>query len=226
MTYSPPDTENLRMRRSAPGVGLSDRSRRLKRGFDLVACTVGLLLLSPLFVFLACCVRIDSPGPVFYKQLRSGRRGKIFRMYKFRTMAIDADDRLASLMHLNVHSHDPRLYKLLGDPRITRFGAILRRTSLDELPQLMNVLKGEMSLIGPRPLMMIEDRHVQGPSRLRAEVKPGVTGPWQVAGGNELSFEEMLRLDHDYVMKWSFWRDLKLLALTPLAIYRRRGISY
>jgi lipopolysaccharide/colanic/teichoic acid biosynthesis glycosyltransferase len=226
MTYPSVDARNPRLQSLTPTVGLSGRARLIKRAFDLAICTLGLLFLAPMFVFIALWIRADSPGPVFYKQPRGGEHGKGFLIYKFRTMTIDADDRLANLLHLNVHSDDPRLYKLLGDPRVTRFGAILRRTSLDELPQLVNVLKGEMSLVGPRPLMMIEDHHVQGPARLRSAVKPGITGPWQVAGGNELPFEDMMRLDHDYVVRWSFLRDLQFLALTPLAILRRVRIVY
>jgi lipopolysaccharide/colanic/teichoic acid biosynthesis glycosyltransferase len=137
-------------------------------------------------------------------------------------MVIDADERLGDLVHLNMHSHDwgdPRLCKIPNDPRVTRFGAFLRRFSLDELPQLMNVLKGEMSLVGPRPLMLSEDRHV-APAHLRATVKPGITGPWQVAGRNELPFEEMMWLDYLYVVHWSFCGDLRLLACTIPAVIR------
>jgi lipopolysaccharide/colanic/teichoic acid biosynthesis glycosyltransferase len=225
MTY-PLDGRNRRLKSPTSAVGLSVSARLIKRAFDLAMGTLGLLLLAPMFVFIAFWIRADSPGPIFYKQRRGGERGKVFLIYKFRTMTMDADDRLANLLHLNVHSHDPRLYKLLGDPRITRFGALLRRTSLDELPQLLNVLRGDMSLVGPRPLMMTEDHHVQGPARIRAAVKPGITGAWQVAGGNELSFEEMMRLDHDYVARWSFLSDLKFLALTPAAVFRRFWIVY
>jgi lipopolysaccharide/colanic/teichoic acid biosynthesis glycosyltransferase len=225
MTY-PLDARNRRLKSPTSAVGPSVSARLIKRAFDLAMGMLGLLLLAPMFVFIAVCIRADSPGPIFYKQRRGGEHGKVFLIYKFRTMTIDADERLTNLLHLNVHSRDPRLYKLLGDPRITRFGALLRRTSLDELPQLLNVLKGDMSLVGPRPLMMIEDRHVQGPAQIRATVKPGITGPWQVAGGNELSFEEMMRLDHDYVVRWSLLSDLKFLALTPLAVFRRFWIVY
>jgi len=135
-------------------------------------------------------------------------------------MTTDADARLERLLHLNMHRDDPRLYKIPNDPRITGCGRILRRLSLDELPQLINVLKGEMSLVGPRPLMLVEERYIEGPAHLRAMVKPGITGPWQVAGRNELSFEEMMVLDCMYVAQWSFWGDLALLARTVPAVIR------
>src|SRR6516164_7074369 len=131
--------------------GLPPFSRLLKRSFDIVGSVLGLLLLSPAFIAIGLRIRSDSPGPVFYEQFRGAKDGKIFRMFKFRTMTIDADERLQGLLHLNVHA-DPRLYKIPDDPRVTRFGAFLRRYSLDELPQLINVLRGEMSLVGPRPL--------------------------------------------------------------------------
>lgn len=136
-------------------------------------------------------------------------------------MTTDADEQLPNLLHLNMHS-DPRLYKIPDDPRITPFGARLRRFSLDELPQLVNVLKGEMSLVGPRPLMLSEEQHVKGPARLRATVKPGITGLWQVSGGNELSFDEMVRLDCQYVTEWSFCGDLWILMRTiPAMLFHR-----
>lgn len=202
--------------------GLPISSSLLKRGFDIAVSASGLALLAPLFAMVAWLVRADSPGPVFYTQLRGGERGRTFRIYKFRTMVVDADERLDALLHLNMHGEDwgdSRLYKIPDDPRVTRFGAFLRRYALDELPQLFNVLKGDMSLVGPRPLMLSEDRHVE-PAHLRATVKPGITGPWQVAGRNELSFEEMMRLDSLYVARWSFRGDLRLLARTVPAVLR------
>jgi lipopolysaccharide/colanic/teichoic acid biosynthesis glycosyltransferase len=143
-------------------------------------------------------------------------------MYKFRTMSADADDRLDEVMHLNIYASDgtsPRLYKIHNDPRVTRVGAVLRRHSLDELPQLVNVVRGEMSLVGPRPLTPIEDAHVIGAAVRRSAVKPGMTGPWQVGGRNALSFETMMRLDTDYVANWSFIGDLVLLARTVAVVF-------
>jgi lipopolysaccharide/colanic/teichoic acid biosynthesis glycosyltransferase len=199
-------------------------ARILKRSFDIVLSAFGLVVLAPVLAVIACCIRFDSPGPILYRQQRGGERGRTFRIYKFRTMAVDADARLQDVIHLNMHGKDwcdPRLYKIPDDPRVTRFGAHLRRYALDELPQLLNVLKGEMSLVGPRPLMLSEDRHVM-PGHLRGRVKPGITGPWQVAGRNELCFGEMMRLDGLYVAQWSFWGDLCLLARTIPAVLRRQ----
>jgi lipopolysaccharide/colanic/teichoic acid biosynthesis glycosyltransferase len=194
-----------------------------KRAFDLCLATSVLVLFAPLFLLIAVAIRTASPGPVLYSQLRAGRFRRTFRMYKFRTMVVDADARLGEVLHLNLHAGehgDPRLYKIATDPRVTRVGAFLRRYSLDELPQLVNVVKGDMSLVGPRPLMPSEDRHVDGPARIRATVKPGITGPWQVRGRNELSFEEMMRLDSDYVASWSLGGDLGLLAQTVPVVLR------
>ena len=169
---------------------LSRRLRAYKRVFDLLVAALALVLLAPLLVLVAIAIRGDSPGAVLYTQLRAGRGRRTFRMYKFRTMVVDADARLDDVIHLNLHAAnhgDPRLYKIASDPRVTRVGALLRRYSLDELPQLVNVVKGDMSLVGPRPLMLAEDRHVDGAARIRSTVKPGITGPWQVGGRNELS---------------------------------------
>jgi lipopolysaccharide/colanic/teichoic acid biosynthesis glycosyltransferase len=198
-------------------------SRLLKRTFDSVISALGLVLLAPFFVLIAWRIRSDSPGPVFYTQVRSGEGRRPFRIYKFRTMVVDADARLPDVLHLNLHAHawaDPRLYKIPNDPRITQIGAFLRRYSLDELPQLFNVLIGDMSLVGPRPLMLSEDQHVTGWACRRATVKPGITGPWQVQGRNELPFEEMMRLDCEYVENRSFLGDLRLLARTIPAVFR------
>jgi lipopolysaccharide/colanic/teichoic acid biosynthesis glycosyltransferase len=204
--------------------GLPIPVRVLKRVFDVVLSATGLVVLAPVLAITASFIRLGSPGPALYRQERGGEKGRTFRIYKFRTMVVDADARLQDVIHLNMHSKhwsDPRLYKIPDDPRVTRVGVHLRRYALDELPQLINVLKGEMSLVGPRPLMLSEDRHV-APGHLRSSVKPGITGPWQVAGRNELSFDEMMRLDALYVTRWSFWGDLSLLARTLPAVLRRQ----
>jgi lipopolysaccharide/colanic/teichoic acid biosynthesis glycosyltransferase len=202
---------------------LSRRSRAYKRAFDLCVAALALVLLTPLLILIAVAIQSDSPGPVLYTQRRAGRARRVFRMYKFRTMVVDADARLADVIHLNLHAGqhgDPRLYKIASDPRVTRVGAFLRRYSLDELPQLVNVVKGDMSLVGPRPLMLAEDGHVDGSARIRATVKPGITGPWQVGGRNELSFEEMMMLDSNYVVNWSLAGDLVLIARTIPVVLR------
>jgi lipopolysaccharide/colanic/teichoic acid biosynthesis glycosyltransferase len=211
---------------AASAGGLPTIARILKRIFDIVLSASGLVVLAPVLTIIAWRIRTGSSGPALYRQMRGGEKGTTFCIYKFRTMVVDADERLQDVLHLNVHSRiwsDPRLYKIPDDPRVTRFGARLRRHALDELPQLINVLKGEMSLVGPRPLMLIEDRHVV-PGHLRSTVKPGITGPWQVGGRNELPFEEMMRLDALYVAQWSFWGDLCLLVRTIPEVLRPRGV--
>jgi exopolysaccharide biosynthesis polyprenyl glycosylphosphotransferase len=188
-----------------------------KRALDFSLSLVALVILAPAFAAIALLIRLDSKGPAFFSQLRMGRGGKPFRMHKFRTMTLNADERKAELAHLNKHlwnGGDPRMFKIANDPRITRVGRFLRRSSLDELPQLIHVLKGEMSLVGPRPLILEEDRHVQGWARRRLEVKPGMTGLWQALGASAIPFEEMVNLDYLYATTWSPWTDLSLLLRT------------
>jgi lipopolysaccharide/colanic/teichoic acid biosynthesis glycosyltransferase len=205
---------------------LSVPSRVLKRVLDVTLSASLLILLAPLWALVALGIRLDSRGPVLYRQRRRGEGERTFVMYKFRTMAVDADDRLAEVLHLNMHAAelgDPRMYKIPNDPRVTRVGALLRRHSLDEFPQLLNVLRGEMSLVGPRPLMLMEDRNVSGFATVRRCVKPGLTGPWQVSGRNEIPFEEMLRLDCAYVRDHSLRGDLRILLKTvPLLARAQR----
>ena len=186
---------------------------------------VGLLLLAPLFAVIACRVKHETPGPVFFRQIRMGRGDKTFRIYKFRTMVDDADRRKSEVAHLNMHAAnggDPRMFKVPEDPRITPFGAFLRRYSLDELPQLINVVKGEMSLVGPRPLILDEDRYIIDWARKRLDLTPGITGLWQVLGRSEIPFEEMTKLDYLYVTNWSLWGDVRLIFGTIPALTRTR----
>ncbi len=194
-----------------------------KRGMDIVLSILGLLLLMPLLALIALAIRFDSPGPVVFRQRRTGLGGRPFWMYKFRTMVINADEVKSDLLHLN-ESGDPRLFKIRNDPRITRVGRFLRRTSLDELPQLLNVLRGEMSLIGPRPFFP-DDLHYYARHHLeRLSVLPGITGLWQVSGRSSvLDFEEVIRLDREYIRSWSIWLDLKILLMTVPAVARRDG---
>jgi exopolysaccharide biosynthesis polyprenyl glycosylphosphotransferase len=206
-----------------PQVGLSPSSRFLKRAFDLAGATFGLILLAPLFLAIAIAIKLDSRGPVFFRQLRRGERERTFRIYKFRTMVVDAELRKAELAHLNMHvEDDPRMFKIPNDPRLTRVGSFLRRTSLDELPQLINVLKGEMSLVGPRPLILEEDDHVLDWARKRLELRPGITGLWQVLGRSDIPFGEMTQLDYLYVTNWSLKEDIRLILLTLPSLRRRR----
>ena len=193
---------------------LSHSSLFLKRTLDLIASGVALLVLSPLFAVVAIAIKLDSPGPVFFRQTRMGHNGA-FTILKFRTMDADADARKSEIAHLNKHvGGDPRMFKVPNDPRVTRVGRILRRYSIDELPQLVNVFLGEMSLVGPRPLILDEDQHVDGWARKRLDLKPGITGLWQVLGRDDIPFEEMVSLDYRYVTNWSLSNDLKLIAQT------------
>jgi exopolysaccharide biosynthesis polyprenyl glycosylphosphotransferase len=210
-----------------PSPRLSGSSRILKRSMDVVLSGVGLVLLTPLFLAIACAIKLDSRGTVFFRQLRTGRDGELFRIFKFRTMGDDAEERKAEIQHLNKHlqpGSDARMFKIPNDPRITRVGRFLRRYSLDELPQLINVFKGEMSLVGPRPLILDEDQHVDDWARKRMELKPGITGLWQVLGRSEIPFEDMVKLDYLYVTTWSLWQDFLLLFRTiPVVVGSSRG---
>jgi exopolysaccharide biosynthesis polyprenyl glycosylphosphotransferase len=207
-----------------PPLRLSRSSRLLKRTMDLALTIPTLVVLAPVFALLALMIKVDSPGPVFFRQVRVGTAGCTFRIFKFRSMYADAEERKHEVAHLNRHlapGGDPRMFKIVGDPRITRVGRLLRRFCLDELPQLLNVVIGEMSLVGPRPLIVDEDQYVERWARQRLKLKPGVTGPWQVLGRSEIPFAEMVRLDYLYVTRWSLMGDLRLIALTIPALCRR-----
>jgi exopolysaccharide biosynthesis polyprenyl glycosylphosphotransferase len=204
-----------------PPVTLSRSSALLKRSLDLLLAIPGLVLLSPLLAAIALAIKLDSRGPVFFRQSRVGADGA-FRIWKFRTMCVDAEERKGELIHLNRHARnggDDRMFKIDNDPRITRVGTFLRRYSLDELPQLFNVLRGDMTLVGPRPLILEEDRLVETWGRRRLSLKPGMTGLWQVLGSSAIEFEEMVKLDYVYVTNWSLSSDLRLLLRTiPLVL--------
>ena len=190
---------------------------------------VALVLLAPFFLVVAILIKLDSRGPVFFLQARVGAGDRRFSIYKFRTMALDADDRKAEFAHLNTHAlngGDPRLFKIVGDPRVTRAGRFLRRYFIDELQQLINVLKGDMSLVGPRPLIPEEDRHVAGPERRRLQMRPGMTGLWQVLGHSAIPFEQMVTLDCEYVATWSLRGDVRLLLRTVPVVLSGGGRSY
>jgi exopolysaccharide biosynthesis polyprenyl glycosylphosphotransferase len=211
---------------SIPPPGLSWSKRALKRALDLVVASIALLLLTPLFGLVALLIRLDSHGPAFFRQPRIGENGRQFRIWKFRTMAADADERKAEYAHLNMHegpNGDPRMFKIPDDPRVTRVGRVLRRCSLDELPQLINVLRGDMSLVGPRPLIPDEHRYVTDWAQRRLALRPGMTGLWQVLGRNGIAFDEMVRLDYVYVNSWSLWNDLRLMARTVPAVFGANG---
>jgi exopolysaccharide biosynthesis polyprenyl glycosylphosphotransferase len=204
---------------------LARSSKALKRAMDVAVSALAIVLLIPLFVVIAVWIELDSPGPVFFRQVRVGRGGRKFRIWKFRTMSADADERKLEVAHLNKHLRpggDPRMFKIEHDPRVTGVGDVLRRFSLDELPQLLNVVKGDMSLVGPRPLILEEDAHLVEWARRRLDLKPGLTGLWQVLGRQEIGFEEMVRLDYLYVTSWSLLGDIKL-ALKTLPALARTG---
>jgi exopolysaccharide biosynthesis polyprenyl glycosylphosphotransferase len=212
-----------------PPLHLSRSARLFKRTMDVVLAGAGLIVISPLFGVIACLIKLDSRGPVFFRQTRMGSRGKVFRIFKFRSMVPDAEQRKTELVHLNKHARagsDPRMFKIPEDPRITRIGRLLRRSSLDEFPQLINVLKGEMSLVGPRPLILDEDRHVGEWARKRLDLRPGMTGLWQVLGRSDIPFDEMVKLDYLYITTWSLWQDFRLLFRTVPLVLRGRGGSY
>ena len=206
-----------------PPFRLSRSSALLKRTMDVVLASLGLVLLAPLFAATAIAIKRDSRGPVLFRQVRMGSLGREFLMLKFRTMVADADEHKHELVHLNKHACaglDNRMFKVPDDPRVTRPGRTLRRFSLDELPQLVNVLRGEMSLVGPRPLILEEDRHVERWARRRLDLRPGITGLWQVTGRANIPFDEMLDLDYLYVTNWSLFGDVKLLLRTLPAVCR------
>lgn len=195
----------------------------LKRLLDIVLGVFFLIISAPVMVVVAIAIKLTSPGPIFFKQVRVGLGGKRFVIYKFRTMRPDAEALLDTLAASNVYS-DRRLFKMERDPRVTRIGAFLRRSSLDELPQFFNVVRGDMSMVGPRPptpdeVLLYEDHHF-----VRFDVKPGITGPWQVGGRNQIrDFEEVVRIEREYILNWSILNDLIIMARTVPAVLGMRG---
>ena len=192
----------------------------LKRTLDLLVAGPLLILLSPVWLAAAIAIRLDTPGPVHFIQPRVGREGREFRMLKLRTMVADAEDRRSELVDGET---DERFFKLETDPRITRVGRSLRRWSIDEIPQLLNVFKGEMSMVGPRPPLPGEVVHYNGWHLRRLRIRPGITGPWQVSGRSEIPFDEAVRMDLFYIENWSLGTDLALLAKTVVAVSTGRG---
>ena len=192
-----------------------------KRLFDFIVAFLLLLVLSPVLIVLAIMVKKDSPGPVFYLSRRYGRGGKIFAMYKFRSMVSDADARLSTVKEQN--EADGPIFKIRNDPRVTRFGRFLRKYSLDELPQILNVLKGDMSLVGPRPLPISQVEREDIRQLKRLEVRPGITGLWQIRGRSDLSFKRLVKWDIWYINNWSFWLDLNILFQTIPVVIRGKG---
>jgi exopolysaccharide biosynthesis polyprenyl glycosylphosphotransferase len=192
-----------------------------KRAFDVVLSALGLVLLSPVLMLMALAVRLDSPGPVLFRQRRMGLNGREFTLYKFRSMRLGAEDELHGLRARN--EADGPVFKMRDDPRVTRVGRFIRRTSIDELPQLWNVLKGEMSIVGPRPPLPEEVRRYERWQRRRLSMKPGITCTWQVSGRSDVEFDRWMELDLAYIDEWSLWRDLRIVARTIPAVLLRRG---
>ena len=198
----------------------------LKRVIDVTGALVGLVMLFPVMLVIAVLIRLDSPGPIFFRQLRQGRGGRPFMFLKFRTMTVNAEDRLRELESLN-EAAGGVLFKIRRDPRVTRIGRALRRTSLDELPQLIHVLRGEMSLVGPRPLQLRDSERLAELEpesyALRLSVVPGLTGAWQVGGRSEVDSKGMLQLDLEYIERWSLAMDLWILCRTVVVVLLGRG---
>jgi exopolysaccharide biosynthesis polyprenyl glycosylphosphotransferase len=202
---------------------LNRASRVAKRGLDILISSLLLIGLSPFLIAIAVAIKVNSHGPVFFRQVRAGRGETEFELIKFRSMYADAEKRKAEFEAEN-EATDGVMFKIHRDPRITRAGGFLRRTSLDELPQLINVLRGEMSLVGPRPLILKEARHAaQAWHARRLDLRPGITGLWQISGRSDLPFQEMVRFDYQYVSGWSLARDVEILLATIPVVLSGRG---
>jgi lipopolysaccharide/colanic/teichoic acid biosynthesis glycosyltransferase len=193
-----------------------------KRLLDIAHATLGLVVAAPVMFAAAVAVKLTSPGPIFYAQQRDGLGGRKFWIYKFRTMVVNADAIKAELLALS--EQDGPAFKIKNDPRVTSIGRLLRRTCIDELPQLWNVLKGDMSLVGPRPMCSKEAQHCNRWERRRLDVTPGLTCIWQVYGGTKVTFTEWMRMDLRYIRTRSFWSDLRLMFLTVPAVIHRDGV--
>jgi exopolysaccharide biosynthesis polyprenyl glycosylphosphotransferase len=201
--------------------GLSRSSATVKRVFDIAGASLALLVSSPVLAVAAVLIKLDSRGPVFYRQTRIGRADAPFSIWKLRTMVDGADAMKQSLRALN---EADGLFKIAADPRVTRVGRLLRASSLDELPQLINVLRGQMSLVGPRPLVPDDDHQITGLDRRRLHLQPGITGPWQILGSSRVPLAEMIKLDYLYITGWSLWSDVKILLRTVPYVLARRGM--
>lgn len=206
-------------------ISLNNLQLYLKRILDIMGALVGLIFSSLIWIVAAIAIKLDSPGPIFYYQNRVGMNGRIFKLYKFRSMYIDADERKKELASQNEMSGD-LMFKLKNDPRITKVGKFIRKTSIDEFPQFLNVLKGDMSLVGTRPPTVDEVSHYESYHRRRISIKPGITGMWQVSGRNSITnFDEVVTLDTKYIDQWSVWLDLKIIIKTVFVVIAKRGAS-
>src|SRR6185312_14371699 len=201
---------------------LNRSSAAVKRAFDVAAASLGLLAVAPLLALIAVAIKLDSAGPILFRQLRVGRHGQRFHVFKFRTMVPDAEAMKDALRDRN--EAQDGLFKIADDPRVTRVGRWLRKSALDELPQLLNIIRGEMSLVGPRPLVVEEDMRIEGWHRRRLELMPGLTGHWQILGPPRVPLREMVAIDYLYVANWSLWTDIKILLRTVPHVLGRRGL--
>ena len=210
-------TENIDIELNQEEVNGQYGYRILKRSFDIIASVIGLVVLSPVFLAVAIAIKCDDGGPVFYDQIRIGKNGKKFKMYKFRSMRVNAEDEIEKLQE---HSEvDGAMFKMKNDPRVTRVGKFIRKTSIDEFPQLLNVLLGQMSIVGPRPPLPREVADYTQYDKQRLYVKPGCTGLWQVTARNSVGFQEMVNIDLDYIQRRSIWLDLKIMFKTVKVIF-------
>ena len=193
----------------------------LKRSIDLVGSIVALVAFSPILIFIALLIKLDSKGPVLFIQKRCGKNGKVFNMYKFRSMCINAEDKLQQIQHLN--EAKGFMFKIKDDPRLTQIGKYIRKTSIDELPQLINIFKGEMSFVGPRPPLPNEVEKYNLWHKLRLSVKPGLTGLWQISGRSDLGFNDMVMLDLKYISERNLVYDLIIILKTIPVVLRSYG---
>jgi exopolysaccharide biosynthesis polyprenyl glycosylphosphotransferase len=194
-----------------------------KRALDIILSSIGLIIICPISLVIVLAIKVSTRGPVFFAQERVGLNGRLFKMLKFRTMVVNAEELKGNIAHLNEMGGP--VFKITNDPRVTHVGRFLRKSSLDELPQLWNVLIGEMSLVGPRPPLPCEVDNYDPKYRKRLSVKPGITCIWQISGRNEVGFEEWMEMDVEYVDKWSIWMDMKILVKTVPAVLMRKGAS-
>jgi exopolysaccharide biosynthesis polyprenyl glycosylphosphotransferase len=202
-------------------VSLNPVSKAIKRFIDIGGSIIGILVTAVVSIFIVPAIKLDSPGPVLFKQKRVGRYGRIFNCYKFRTMCVDAEAKKKELQAMNAYENG-LMFKIKEDPRITRVGAFLRKTSLDELPQFLNVLKGDMSLVGTRPPTVDEVAHYDLEHWRRISIKPGITGNWQVSGRSSITdFDEVVALDTQYIDKWSVWLDICIIFKTFFQVFKR-----
>ncbi len=219
--FKSPRSSNRTHLKLASWVIRNKANAQVKRIFDILIALTALILFSPFFLITAIAIKLDTPGPVFYKQTRVGKRGKLFSCYKFRSMIVGADAKKKELMTKN--EADEIVFKIRHDPRITRVGRVIRKLSIDELPQLINVLQGNMSIVGPRPPVPGEVENYQYAYYYRLDVTPGITGLQQVKGRSDISFKLWVQLDLEYIQKQSFWEDIKIILMTIPAVIRGKG---